>query len=316
MVTIGFVAKEKFSLAAQALETLFLNTTIPFNLLVIDAHTPPRYRAAMDRVLRGRDNVRVVSVDHHLQPNQAKNLAVREARDDYVCLLENDSFVPYGWLETMLDACLTYPAGCVVFPELFEGPTKDLYLHADPALGTIRTWQEDGKTMREIVADPAIRHRYRDRSRRIVETTEAHIYLFHKSVMERIGYLDESITTREHIDLSLQLHAAGIPIVLEGSVQANFYQAPPVEPEERAFFRWVWNVREAQRSNDYLVAKWNLVNFLGTVGYARRQQLRTHHLSWWLVKKTKPWLKPWKHHFGDIVMSATRSADRRPDRDV
>src|SRR5881394_258989 len=90
-VTIGFVAKEKFHLAARALDALIAGAraarpAIPFELLIVDGDTPPRYRAELEEVL-----ARWPAVEHRflrrpgfLQPNQARNLVAREARHTYV----------------------------------------------------------------------------------------------------------------------------------------------------------------------------------------------------------------------------------------
>jgi len=285
MVTIGFVAKEKFSLAARALETLLRNTPAPFQLVIVDCNVPRRYRVEMERVLRGRSDVSVISVDRYLQPNQSKNLVIRNAEHELIALVENDTFVPPGWLEAMRDALEEYRGECVVFPGLFEGSIEDGRLHMDGKLGRIEKWTEDGVVVREILPDPGMALRYRDRSRRIIGATEIHVFLAHRRILERIGLLDENLTTREHFDLSLQLHEGGIPIVLEGAVQAIFYQAPPVHLDEWPFWYFVWSPAKAARTNAYLVKKWNLVNYPSSLGYARRQMWRVHAASWRFVKR-------------------------------
>src|SRR4051794_38652173 len=108
-VSIGFVAKEKFHLAAKALDTLLATlppaATLPCEVIVIDCRTPARYRAQVAAVIaRWRQvSCRVVFVGHYLQPNQARNLAARYARHPWLAFVENDSFVTAGWLEALLE---------------------------------------------------------------------------------------------------------------------------------------------------------------------------------------------------------------------
>jgi len=98
MVTVGFVAKEKFNLAGRALEALIAHAVIPFSLIIVDCNIPPRYWAETDRVLARNPgiNARIIPVGRYLQPNQAKNIVVRDSTDEYIALVENDSFVPSG----------------------------------------------------------------------------------------------------------------------------------------------------------------------------------------------------------------------------
>ena len=285
-VTIGFVAKEKFHLAASALETLLATLpapeTIPCEVIVVDCNTPVRYRAQLADVMArwSRVNFRVVSSERFLQPNQARNLVARHARHDYMAFVENDSFVPAGWLEAMLEVCLTYPKGCVVFPEMFEGPADRGLPHVDVAITHIVTRREKGRVIREFVRDESALTRHLHPRCQVVDASEAHVLLCSREVFNRFGGFDERISTREHCDLALSLHEVGIPLIVNGHVRASFYPAPPVQPDERGFFRFVWDVGAARRSLEHLTEKWNLVNFPSSLGFVRSQAFRTHHLGW------------------------------------
>ena len=308
LVTVGFVAKEKFHPAARALQALIDHATIPFNLLIVDCNMPPRYRAAIDRVLDGNRAIqaRIIRVARYLQPNQSKNLVIRESTDEYVALIENDSFMPRGWLPALLDACLDYPAGCVVFPEMFEGPVANGRPHVDAGIGRIRFWTQDGKIVREILRDDSVHTRHLHPRRQLVDASEAHVFLAPRRVFERIGGLDERLTTREHCDLSLALHEAGIPMVLEGNVRASFYPAPPIHLDEWPFFRFVWNVRAAAESTDYLLRKWNAVNFPGSLGFVRSQAFRVHPLLWRAFESANRRIPAFARHFrNDLLNPAT-----------
>ncbi|MGH7801487.1 MAG: hypothetical protein ACREOW_12835 [Thermodesulfobacteriota bacterium] len=68
-ITIGFVARERFSVASECLQRIFDCTHIPFNLIVVDCNIPQVYWQQMEKVLRGRSNVRVIYTDRYLLPN-------------------------------------------------------------------------------------------------------------------------------------------------------------------------------------------------------------------------------------------------------
>jgi hypothetical protein len=305
IATVGFVAREKFNLAGQALAALIDHATIPFNLIIVDGNIPPRYRAEMDRVLASNPgiNARIIRIGRYLQPNESKNIVVRESTDEYIALVENDSFVPPRWLPDLLDACFEYPDGCMVFPEMFEGPVENGVPHVDPGIGGIRRWTQDGRIVREIFHDESVHTRYLDPRRQVVGASEAHVFLFPRAVSDRIGGLDERLTTREHCDLSLRLHEAGVPMVLDGNVRASFYPAPPIHRDELPFFRLVWNVRAAAETTDYLLRKWNLVSLPGSIGFVRAQAFRVHPLLWRMFEITRRRVPAFARHFRNDAMT-------------
>jgi GT2 family glycosyltransferase len=104
-VTIGFFPREQFSLAAESLQRIFEYTRIPFNLIVVDCNTPKVYWLQIEQVLKGRSNVKVIHNDHYLQANQLRNLVIQEAKDEFLCFIENDVLVEEGWLSNLI-ACL------------------------------------------------------------------------------------------------------------------------------------------------------------------------------------------------------------------
>jgi hypothetical protein len=258
---------------------------MPFRLIVVDANIPDTYRAEMEAVLKGRENYELISFTHYLQTNEQKQVVIDRVDDGYILLFENDNIPSPDFLVRMMDACLEYPDGCVVIPELFEGSPHRRRLHHSPSLGRIEVFQKDGTTRRKIHPDDSIPFRNLEpRVRRVVPAAETHILLFHKSVMDRIGGLDVSINTREGHDLSLQLHQAGIPIILEPAAQAVFLQTPPVEIEERAFFLFSWDKKTARETNAHLVRKWDLVDFQDSSAWVADRQYQTHWLKWLLFR--------------------------------
>ena len=285
-VTVGFVQKEKFNLSAGTLRALYWNSDIPFNLIIVDCNIPPRYRIEIDHVLEGKTNYRIIETHKYLQPNQSRAIAIQEAQDDYICMLESDTFVPPNWLSKMMDACLEYDGNCLVVPVLFEGHTTDLYLHNDSDLGSIRKWTgSDGEIHREVLPDRSAKTRYQDISCRPIPTTETHCYLTTRKVIDRIGLPDENLSTREHFDLSLALHDAEIPVILQGGVQANFFQAPPVYSDEMEFWKFVWDSNSAVETHAYLEQKWNVVSLPNSVQYVIEQRYRTNRVSWYLRRR-------------------------------
>jgi hypothetical protein len=284
-VTVGFVPKQRFSSAALSLAALYKNAGMPFRLIVVDANIPSTYRTEMEAVLKGREHYEFVSFTRFLQTNEQKQVVIDMVDDGYILLFENDNIPSPDFLTRMMDACLDHPDGCVVIPELLEGPPHKRRIHHSTGLGRIEVFQEDGRIRRKIHPDESIPFRnLGPRLRRVVPATETHILLFHKSVMDRIGGLDIRINTREGHDLSFQLHHAGIPIILEPAAEAVFIQTPPVEKEELAFFMFSWDKEKARETNACLARKWDVVDFPDSAAWVATRKYQTHWLKWLLFR--------------------------------
>jgi len=267
-ITIGFSPRERFVTAAESLASLYDHTTLPFELLVVDAATPPRYLAQMQAVLERHANWRMLHADRHLLPAAAKNLVVAEATTDYVCLVENDNVFTDGWLEALLAACEEFPAD-VACPVIREG--HGATEHFDHRLGSIARSHGTRGTW-EILPLSGPRNTVRERTR--VDLVEQHCLLFRRSVLERIGPFDDELNTRDEIDLSLALHHAGATVVLEPRAVVN-YIPPSERPEddELPFYAMRWDLDRAARSRDRIRRRWDLVETPGDLGFVRYRNL-------------------------------------------
>src|SRR5262245_12410925 len=214
-VTIGVVARERFSTAARALRRLLDTTPRPFRLLIVDAGTPSPYRRAMEQAVAGHPSVEFLRTSEYLNPNSAKNWIVREtAEGEFLVLLENDNLVSPGWLDALIRACDEEGAD-VARPLLFESRM----FRASPHFDT--RWER--LEMIERGERPA--YRFHPRStplaadvgapRARTHVLETHCLLFRRAVFEKIGPFDERISARPELHVALQLYAAGVPIVFE-----------------------------------------------------------------------------------------------------
>lgn len=267
-ITIGFLPRERFLLAAESLESLYANTPQPFELLIVDAATPPRYLDEMLAVLEAHDNWRIIHSDRVLLPAESKNLILAEARSDYLCLLENDNLFTAGWLDALLDACETFPAD-VAAPLIREGRGSDG--HFDRHLGTVVPSKER-EGLWEVV--PVTRPRDDAVRTERVEFVEQHCLLFRRDVFDRIGPYDERLNTRDEVDLSMALRAAGATVVLEPRAVVNYVppMGPP-EPDELPFYRNRWDLERAEASREHISRKWSLVETPGDLEFVRYRTL-------------------------------------------
>lgn len=275
-VTIGFVPRERFSLAAESLQRIFDCTRIPFDLIVVDCNIPATYREQMEKVLEGRDNVTVLRRDHYLLPNQSKNLVVAKATGEYLCMIENDVLVQEGWLSTLIAACEEHPADVAV-PLIIEGPLGAKEVHFDDLLGEVRHVQGSDGPQLEIVPRKGNKNDDRKAARQTVQFMEQHCLLFRRSVFDRIGPYDEELNTRDEIDLSLSLYHAGVPVVFEPKCVVHYIPPFPPRPDETDYFFTKWDLERAANSRRRIREKWNLVEVPGSMEFVKDRN-RIGHL--------------------------------------
>lgn len=267
-VTIGFFPREQFALAAESLQRIFDYTHIPFNLIVVDCNTPKVYWQQIEQVLEGRSNVKVIHKDHYLQANQLRNLVIQEANDDFLCFVENDVLVEEGWLSHLITACEKQPADVAV-PRIIEGPLGATSIHWDPNQGQVRSVQTADGVKWEIV--PATDDQQLDRGthrRRIELAGEAHCRLYRRSVFDQVAPFDEEVIFLDHLDSSLALYNAKVPVVFEPKSVVHFWHPYPPCADELDYFFMRWDLEKSAKSLERIQKKWNLVQLYGDLSFA------------------------------------------------
>jgi len=262
-ITIGFLPRERYELAAESLTTLLANTPEPFELIVVAPAVPDRYRREMDAVLEARPSTLVLEADRPLLPAASKNLVLEHATGDYVAFVENDVLYPPGWLEELAAACEEFPAD-VASPLIREG--RGDTEHFDHHLGRIVEPADEGPI--EIRGIDAARNAVTERTR--VDFVEQHCLLYRRTALDAIGPFDEELNTRDEVDVSMALWAAGQTIVLDPAVRIN-YVPPTTSPaaDELEFFLLRWDENRAAASRERIRDRWNLTNTPGDLGFVR-----------------------------------------------
>lgn len=278
-VTVGVVPRERFTLQAKCIKRILENTSVPFKLVVVDCNSPDRYRKELEDVVKGHGNVTIIRRDHFLTVNQARNLIIKACKDDYLCLMENDCMVYEGWLKHMINACENFPA-MACSPLLLEGIPLFRIVHHDPGAVHIKSWEESGKVYSRMEADKSVKKWKHLEETTKVDVVEGHCTLFRREFFDKFGPLDENITVRLFIDVVMQLHRAGMNVVVEPKAVVRFYAPPPVKKEDMEFFKFIWNTDLANPTEDYLLNKWNLQGMPSAVEWIRGQHERISWARW------------------------------------
>lgn len=267
-VTIGFFPREQFSLAAESLERIFKYTRIAFNLIVVDCNTPKVYWQQMEQVLEGCSNVKVIHKDCYLQPNQLRNLVIQEANSDFLCFVENDVLVEEGWLSYLITACEEQPADVAV-PRIIEGPLGATNVHWDPNQGQVRSAQTAAGVKWELLSATGDQQLDKGTHRRMIELAgEAHCRLYRRSVFDKVTPFDEEVIFLDHLDSSLALYNAKVPVVFEPKSIVHFWHPYPPRPDELDYFFMRWDLEQSAKSLERIQKKWNLVQLYGDLSFA------------------------------------------------
>ncbi|HJZ13491.1 MAG TPA: glycosyltransferase, partial [Acidobacteriota bacterium] len=244
---------------------------MPFHLAIVDCNTPEKYKKQMAAVLSGFKNVRWISYGDYLLPNQSRNRLIDETDDEYLCFIENDILVEDNWLSLLLSACQE-TAASVAVPHIMEGRTPLGPAHFDWRHHRLREIPHPSGTQIEILPRTSWEDYEPGKFKRRQEVfLEAHCMLFHRKVFEAFGHFDEEHNTREELDISLQLHSAGIPIWFEPESHVHFLSPDKntLESEEKEFFKIKWDLDRAYRTHQLVQEKWNLVEVPNSIPFVK-----------------------------------------------
>ncbi len=244
-VTIVVVPRERFSCSVQCLDRMYEVTQTPFRLVYVDGRSPRPVRNRL-RSLAETHRFELLRSERFLSPNAARNLALPSVHTPYVVFVDNDLLVTPGWLDALLTAAKE-SGSWAVGPLYFEGDPADKIIHM--AGGVMAFSGDPGR--RTLDTDHRLQHvRMNDApelERERCDYVEFHCVLLTAEALERIGPFDERyLATREHLNLCLDIEAAGGEVWFEPASQVTYLSPPPVPLTDIPYFwlRWsdAWSV--------------------------------------------------------------------------
>lgn len=257
-VTVAVVPRERFGVAAQSLDSILPTLGINDQLVYVDGKSPkPVARAIAER--QREHGFRLIREDRYLTPNEARNLVLPHVTTPYVAFVDNDLLVTPDWLDRLV-ACAEETGAWVVGPLYFEGDPAHRIVHmAGGELTLSGTW--GSRTCATV-------HRFQGDHLDDLETrlerercdfVEFHCLLARMDVFDRLGPLDEGLrNTREHLDLCLEVEAAGGEVWFEPSSEVTYSTPPPLPPRDVPYFWLRWSDAWTEDSLDRFCAKYGI----------------------------------------------------------
>ncbi len=258
-VTIVVTPRERFSYTRPSLESLYDNTTIPFDLVYVDGNSPSPERQYIEEQSKAR-GFQLIRTDDYLWPNRARNLGLEKVKTPYVVFVDNDVVVQPGWLRTMLECSLKTGASVVGPLMCHEEPVHEI-VHFAGGESHIVTDVKHRRHLREkmYLQGRAVKDIRPNLERCETELCEFHCMLIRTDVFDKLGPFDESIlNTKEHLDFCMNVMAIGRTVYFEPDSVVTYVPGPPLAWRDLQFYMLRWSHDWELTSLARLQEKWNL----------------------------------------------------------
>lgn len=123
-VAIILLAFNKLDYTKHCIESIFKNTSRDsFSLVLINNASSDGTSEYFHKLATDNDNIYVINNQTNLGFGEAANQGMQKAISDnfkYVCLLNNDTEVSFGWLDSLMKTMLNYPGSGMVQPTIHD----------------------------------------------------------------------------------------------------------------------------------------------------------------------------------------------------
>ncbi len=256
-VTIVVSPRERFDRSLESLDSIYEHTATPFELVYVDGRSPRGVRRAIESAAADR-GFTLIRRDHYLSPNEARAIGLAEVTTEFVVFVDNDLLVSPGWLDHLI-ACTDETGAWIVGPLYLEGDPADEVVHmAGGELGFTgeaprRSFSTNHVHQGERLADlPA------PLARRSCGFVEFHCMLVRTDAFSRVSLDQRLLSSREHLDLCLQVTAAGGGVWFEPASRVTYVTPPPVALADVPYFLLRWSDAWNEASLAHFCAKYDI----------------------------------------------------------
>ncbi len=259
--TIVVVPRESFNSFPEVVKEVYQKTSPIFKMIVMEGNSPEWVRKQLRELEKTNPNCTIVWSDRFRYPHEFVNEAMKLIDTEYAVFIDNDVEVEKGWLEALVACADEEKVGCVhpiYLTVKLTDPTKKIHLAEGV---TYRKRMSSGKWMVDSISSFSGRSldQYPDPRRKESEFFEWHGVLFRKSLLDKIGPLDD-LNIAEHMDYSFRITRAGEKILIEPKavVAYEYERIFTLDPDSKRYFLFRWDVKKSEESLRKFCANWDL----------------------------------------------------------
>jgi GT2 family glycosyltransferase len=255
--TVVVVPRESHSHTEATVRRLIATTPAPLRLLVVDGGSPRRVHRRLLELAREHDFT-LIRRDALVTPPEARNLALDHVNTELVALVDNDTLVDTGWLES-LERCLRETGAAIVMPVVLEQSNGRQKVHY--AGGDCHVAVDDGHR-RLVDFNPYIGKGLAvldELGRRPTENVELHCALARTDAVRAVGEFDERVIgVRDDSDFALRLHEHGHESWIEPTTRVVYPYPKRFRFGDRAYFLTRWSDAWSEPGFRHFNSKWEL----------------------------------------------------------
>ena len=281
-VVVGVVPRDRFSMFSRSLEALYANTEVPFRVILTAGGADLRTMRYLRKFEDLKGKCTVVLSDQFLTQGQARNLALKQVKERFFVVLENDTIVHKNWLRPLLD-CMQEEGAAVVAPLLLE----DGKIHA--AGGEFEERTEGGVVNFRHPVNYAGMDISSARLRRArIAYPETHCMLIDRHLLPEDDLFDE--VEPFDADLGLTLRKRGLMAMFEPRSVATYVPPPSLKVCDVAAFKFRWDADAWAARNREFMQKWSFAYDGSRKQLFYRRQHRKLGLAQWYPNALTVWV--------------------------
>jgi glycosyltransferase involved in cell wall biosynthesis len=266
-IDIIVVARDRFSMFPRCLEALFAHTDVPFHVFVAIGGADQTTELYLRQFQAQKGNLSIVLADHLLVQGEARNIALRQARQRFCVVLENDTIVHKHWLAPMLE-CMQEERAAAVMPLVLW------YRRIHAAGCTFEDHERDGA---HIFSHKIL---YSDIRRKRIDYPECHCILIDRQLIPGPDIFED--VEPFDIDLGLTLRKSGQCVFIEPQSVVTYSALPSLEVRDIPLFKFRWDPLSWEARNRLFMEKWGIrYDPSSKVSSYRRQQFRLGFARWY-----------------------------------
>jgi GT2 family glycosyltransferase len=268
MVSVIIPNKDEKESLQKCLKSILEKTEYDnYEILIVENNSTKDETFAYYKEIDGKNGIRVLYWDSAFNYSAINNFAAREAKGEYLLLLNNDTeVITKGWMKEMLSNCQRSEVGMVGAKLYFP---DDTIQHAGVIIGL------GGLADHAFVNMSRRRAGYMHRAsiQMNLSAVTAACAMVKRSVYEEVGGLEEELTVAfNDVDLCLKIVTAGYRIVYDPYVELYHYESRSRGVDDEKNERHKNEVKYAQE-------KWKDFLNAGDPCYNRNLTLSKHNFS-------------------------------------